>query len=135
LQAMPWGAEIVPLAPFLGDPDVVWLHGWHPLDAAQRAALPGIAEGLVGTPYGFGDYVSLILVALRVRPAWLRRRIASDRRLICSQTVDLVMRELGEHLFADGRISADVTPGDLHIQATIDHSRTGCPAQTGGHSG
>lgn len=122
LQAMPWGAEIVPVEGFCR-PDVVWLHGWHPLTTEQQEKLPGIADGLVGTRYGFVDYLSLILAALHIRPAWLKRYMASNRSLICSQMVDLVMQRLGETLFDDGRIPADVTPGDIHIQWTIDHSK------------
>jgi hypothetical protein len=125
LQAMPWGAEIVPVERFCR-PDVVWLHGWHPLTVGQQERLPGVAERLVGTRYGFLDYLSLILAAMHVRPAWLRRYMASNRSLICSQLIDVVMQEMGEQLFTDGRIPADVTPGDILRQAVIDHSRIGC---------
>jgi hypothetical protein len=55
------------------------------------------------------------LAALRygLRPRWIRHRVATSGRLICSQAVDELYRRVGVHLFDDGRPSGDVTPGDL----------------------
>jgi hypothetical protein len=39
--------------------------------------------------------------------------IADSGHLICSQLVDLCYLRAGAHLFDDGRLPGDVTPGDL----------------------
>lgn len=123
LQAEPGGAKLVPIGWFLDNPDAVWLHDWHPLDAPQRRALWDAACELVGTPYSFLDYGSLALAALHLRPRWVRDYVAATGHMICSQITDHLLGQVGVHLFDDGRIPGDITPGDLHIQWTRDMSR------------
>lgn len=137
VQAMPSGAELAPLADFLGRDDVrfcdapvrtaVAAYGAAMRDAGLRDAelwsaayerglrygLSEEARKLVGTPYGFSDYLALTLAHLGVRAPRLRRYIAQSGRLICSQLVDEVYRRHAIHLFDDGRLPMDVTPGDL----------------------
>ena len=112
-QAMPGGLEIAPWDRLYGA-GVLPLTGWPTATPVQLARLEDVATSLVGTPYGWVDYLSLGLAWLHVRPAWLRRWIASDRTLICSQAVDLIWSRVGVQLYADGRLPGDVTPGDLH---------------------
>lgn len=120
VEAMPGGARVAPL------PDRL---AWRPLafgtgvrlTGAQRVAIVARARELVGTPYSFLDYV--YLAAVHVTGAghagggpvvrWLRRRVAGNGRMICSQLVDECYRYAGVHLFDDGRAPQDVTPGDL----------------------
>lgn len=111
VQAMPSGAELIDLED-ANDP-VVWSTWRIPLTADQRAMISAHAVGLVGTPYSFLDYASIGLAHFRVRPAWVREYVANSGHMICSQLVDEVYLRAGVHLFNDGRIPGDVTPGDL----------------------
>lgn len=112
-----------------------WTPGWTPdpilrwarvesFERNLRAALAYEARDLVGTPYGFSDYLALTLAHLGFRPQWLRTYIARSGRLICSQLVDETFRRQGLHLFTDGRIPMDVTPGDLDNYRTADLEAT-----------
>lgn len=111
VQAMPGGAERIPLTE--AHEPVVWSTGRIPLTAADRVRIVGAARGLVGTPYSFLDYASIALAHYKIRPAWVRDFVASSGHLICSQLVDEAYLRAGVHLFDDGRIPGDVTPGDL----------------------
>lgn len=138
VQAMPRGAELAPLADYLGRNDVVFTdapartaiasfiranpgRGWfgdlepevEAFERNLRQAITGHARELVGTPYSFADYLALAAVRLGLPSAALRRYVASSGRMICSQLVDAVYCRSGIHLFDDGRRSMDVTPGDL----------------------
>jgi cell wall-associated NlpC family hydrolase len=111
VQAMPGGAELIRLED-AAEP-VVWSTGKVPLTAADRMRICGAARGLVGTPYSFLDYGSIALAHYRIRPAWVRDFVADSGHLICSQLVDEAYLRAGIHLFSDGRLPGDVTPGDL----------------------
>lgn len=132
IEGQPGGAVITPLAHYLGRRDVVFCdapvrnavrevyganvyatgldrhyEGW------LRAQIVRAARPLEGTPYSFLDYLALALAHFGIRPKRLRKYLATSKHLICSQLVDEVYRRSGIHLFNDGRLSADVTPGDL----------------------
>lgn len=111
-QAMPGGAEFIPLEE--ANEPVVWSTGKIPLTAAQRRSITNEAIHLVGTPYSFLDYGSIALAHYRIRPAWVRDFVADSGHLICSQLVDEAYLRAGVHLFDDGRLPGDVTPGDLY---------------------
>lgn len=111
VQAMPGGAELILLE--MASEPVVWSTGHFALTAAERMRIVGAARGLVGTPYSFLDYASIALAHFRVRPRWVRDFVADSGHLICSQLVDEVYLRAGVHLFDDGRLPGDVTPGDL----------------------
>ncbi|KUN16541.1 hypothetical protein AQJ23_44925 [Streptomyces antibioticus] len=111
VQAMPGGAELIPLEE--ANEPVVWSTGKIPLTAVDRVRIVGAARGLVGTPYSFLDYASIALAHYRVRPAWVRDFVADSGHLICSQLVDEAYLRADVHLFDDGRLPGDVTPGDL----------------------
>lgn len=79
-----------------------------------------IAVGLLGRSYNFIDLVVLAWVNLRYDPTdppappnRFERRVMDDSRLICSQLGDLACLGAGVHLFDDGRLPGQVTPGDL----------------------
>jgi cell wall-associated NlpC family hydrolase len=111
IESMPRGARIAPLSTWPADRVA---YGWMvPLTDDQRARVVAEARALEGTPYGFLDYVALGLARFGARPRWLRRRVTSSGRMICSQLVDEAYRRAGVTLFPDGRLAQDVTPGDL----------------------
>lgn len=78
------------------------------------------AAHVLHTPYGFPDLVALAWAAFKndpteppAKPNWWQKRVMRDDRLICSQLADLVYLRAGVHLFTDGRLPGQVTPGDL----------------------
>lgn len=109
VQAMPNGAEVVPLSTYLGS--AIFIE-WGITDE-QSQVIVNEARKLVGTPYGFSDYVALALARFGIKPKWLARYVENNGRLICSQLADLVYSRAGIHLFDDGRLPNEVTPGDL----------------------
>lgn len=88
--------------------------------AAQYGAYLACARALVGTGYGWADIVSIGLLQYGIRPKFIRDRVRRTDRLICSQAVDLCASAAGLHLFADGRLSMDVSPGDLANLGTLN---------------
>lgn len=72
---------------------------------------------LIGTPYSFLDYLSLGLLHLGLPRKLVQSRVTSSGHMICSQLVDTVLTRNGYHLFDDGRLSQDVTPGALFRRA------------------
>jgi uncharacterized protein YycO len=109
IQAMPRGAEIVPLDPFRGRA----VFSDIPLTDAQRAGIVKHARTFEGVKYGFSDYLALALANIGLHPKWLKNYIAKNGRMICSQLVDEAYKRADVHLFNDGRMPQDVTPGDL----------------------
>lgn len=117
IQAMPGGAEYGSLDFYMQPGNAVFLPAWPaPVSAADVAR---VADTLIGTPYGYLDYLSLIFYGWGIKLPFTRRRIVSRGTLICSQLVDELYARLGVPLFSDGRLPMDVTPGDLHIQWTM----------------
>jgi hypothetical protein len=123
VAAQPGGARVDNLEEALASRPVAVSR--NPLSPSERAKIVASARAAVGMPYSFLDYLSIVLLALRVRPEWLRRYVASTGHLICSQLVDVVYNSAGIHLFTDGRTPGDVTPGDLAYVGTIEHLGTG----------
>lgn len=79
----------------------------------QRDLIRPIAENLLGTPYGYIDLVAIALAQLGINLPYLKKRIERPDRLFCSQLVDYVWLLAGYHAFDDGRMSQNVSPGDL----------------------
>ncbi|MFJ6010202.1 hypothetical protein ACIQHZ_31455 [Streptomyces halstedii] len=111
VQAMPSGAEMIPLEE--ASPVVMWSTGLIPLTHEERVSLANKAYDLVGTPYGFLDYLSIALERLGVRPRWVLERVISSKTLICSQLVVEAYLRAGIELFP-GEFPGDQTPGDLY---------------------
>lgn len=83
------------------------------LTGAQRATAVGWARGHVGTPYSFVDDAEIAFVDLfGWAPGWMRRRLRSDRTLMCSQLCCAALRAAGRVLFP-GRPDGGVSPNDL----------------------
>jgi hypothetical protein len=112
VQAMPGGAELIPLAD--ANEPVIWSTGAIRLRADQRGAIANAARRLVRTPYSYADYGSIGLAAAHIRPRFVRDYVADTGHMICSQLVDYAHYLGGSYLFADGRIPGDVTPSDLY---------------------
>lgn len=111
VEAQPGGAIISPVSKY---PDAIW---------SDPGLIPGLAAGflithyamdLVGTPYGWPDIAALSFAAIGIRSHAIDERIERTDRLICSQLVDRAYLLAGVHLFDDGRLSGEVTPGDLY---------------------
>lgn len=83
------------------------------LTSDDRDHIRAAAVELVGVPYSWADIVSVGLLQYGIKPRWLRRRVAASHNLICSQLVDQAYLMAGIHLFDDGRVPSDCTPGDL----------------------
>lgn len=116
VEAMPRGARRV----FLKDVDRCGPgSGWVrlPLTLGQRASVTEYALALRGIPYSFLDYASLAALHLGLPRKLLAGRVTSSGHMICSQLVDHVLTRSGFHLFDDGRLSQDVTPGALFRRA------------------
>lgn len=121
VEAMPGGAILGRIARY--NPETVVWSDFEvvgsgpdydgPVSDLERVAIIYAAEGYVGVPYSFLDYVGLALARFRLRPRWLKRYIASTGHMICSQLVDQCYQDAGLQLFRDGRIPGDVTPADL----------------------
>lgn len=110
IEAQPGGARIAGLDEYAGR-HVEYV--CPELTAEQRQLICQEGRKLVRTPYGFSDYLALALHRFHLPIPGLRRKIASPKSLICSQLVDLAYQRAGVQLFADGRFSGFVTPGDL----------------------
>lgn len=109
MEAMPGGARIAPLDEYLGSAIFI---DWEPTDE-QRSIIVSEALKLEGIPYNFLNYLQLALARFKIQPKWLVKRIQDSEKLICSQLVDEVYRLAGVHMFDDGRLPMDVTPGDI----------------------
>lgn len=110
IQAVPGGAEILPLSE-LGGQRVKYSD--FPLSKSTRAQIVEEARALEGTPYSFLDYAALSFERFNVGFGLTRKYVKNTGHMICSQLVDEAYRRAGVHLFDDGRLPQDVTPGDL----------------------
>ena len=109
-EAQPGGAVITPLSEY----DARWReYVAVDLTPEQRMRIVSRARTYVGTGYNWTTYFYLAAYRFHFRPKWLKRRVQNDERLICSQAADKIYADEGVHLFNDGRMPYDLTPGDL----------------------
>lgn len=121
VEAMPAGAHLVPIGRRAGSE---YAYVRLPLTEDQRQAFLRAARGYVGVGYGFSTYLALALAQWGIPHRLLRSSISRRGRMICSQLVDQALTDAGVHLFADGRLPQDVTPGDLYYAlADIEGAR------------
>jgi hypothetical protein len=135
IEAMPHGARIRKLSAWDWQPGFAYAR--LNMTDAQRHTIFANAPRYEGTPYSFLDYLALavkvrrrvdppsagsVFAAATPRPAaplrskgptWLDRYVTDSGHMICSQLVDHILAVSGVHLFNDGRLHQDVTPGDL----------------------
>ena len=116
IEAMPGGARLVWLR---GSDRTGYGYGYARLGLTegQRGRILSEALALEGTPYSFLDYLSIALLHLGLPRKFTAKRVADSGHMICSQLVDFVLCRVGMKLFADGRVSQDVTPGALFRKA------------------
>jgi hypothetical protein len=132
-EAQPGGAVITPLSEYADRPGVrvafyqrpVKLAGHAiayklaPLDDVMtdniRAAMVRDARAMQkkGYRYAWSTYLYLALYRFGIRPNWIKWQVQNPDAGICSQAADMIADDNTIHLFADGRMPYDVTPGDL----------------------
>lgn len=87
------------------------------LTDGQREEITQISGSLIGIPYGWLDYLSITALHLGLPRPWVQKRVITTKSMICSQLVDYALQRVGFHVFDDGRLPGDVTPGALFRQA------------------
>ena len=105
VEAEPGGARCVPLH----YKDVLWLE----CPDQYRAGVVAAAMRQIGTPYSYLDYFALAALRLHIPSQHLRDYVRDSHHEICSQLADNSAALGGWHLYNDGRLPQDVTPGDL----------------------
>jgi hypothetical protein len=131
IEAMPGGAQIGQVERlhdrknlFVSDAPVQWwkrtslfpqtLGAVEAAEAKLRERIDLAARVLEGVPYSLLDYYALAAVEFGwPGGAWSRKRVQTSKHLICSALVDRALDVAGLHLYDDGRLPGDVTPGDL----------------------
>ena len=83
------------------------------LTDAQRASIVANALSLVGRKYNFQGIFVMFLGCLGLKTKWAAKRLERTARLFCSQDVDQAYYLSGVHLFDDGRLFGQISPGDL----------------------
>ncbi len=83
------------------------------LTEEDRQNIVSAAMSLIGTKYSWLDYAAIALHTFHLPSRRVAKYVASTKHMICSQLVDECYRRAGVHLFDDGRLPQDVTPGDL----------------------
>lgn len=111
-SARPGGAVILPDDHYEGRP-IAYVD--VPLTGKQQAAIVATARELAGTPYSWGSYLFMAAERLHLPWAadWMRHRVETSGRMICSQAADYIYNANGIHLFSDGRQPYNTTPGDF----------------------
>lgn len=124
IEAEPGGAQVTSLATYLSRAEGTVLFSDLPVQNAVeqganelllRDQLDRIGRGLSGVPYNYLDYLAIGLERFLIEPRFITNRVRRQDRLICSQLVDFAYQQVGIHLFDDGRLPQDVTPGDLQF--------------------
>ena len=125
VQAMPSGAELVPLPARNWTAEYLYLRPMYPDVMGYRHGgefVANRARQYVGRKYSFADYAALAWHRWRnggeaYRPVterdWLDRYVASSQRMICSQLADQALTDAGWHTFDDGRLPQDVRPAEF----------------------
>jgi hypothetical protein len=108
IEAQPGGAIESDASKY---PDAIWSNLYLP--DVKRVEIAAWAKQQIGVPYGWPDIAALSLACLGIKPGFIARRIERMDRLICSQLADKAYMLSDVHLFQDGRLPGQVTPGDL----------------------
>jgi hypothetical protein len=114
VQAMPSGAEEIDLGRERWTSDYIYVRPRYDSLGAMQLRVAMAARGYVNTPYSFLDYAALAGLHFGIRNGLVRRRVTASKHMICSQLADQAMTDAGHHVFADGRLPQDVTPGELY---------------------
>jgi len=116
-EAMPNGARIQPLnRQYTSEVAYVRVD----LTDEQRTELVAHLRSRLTRPggikYSFTDYLAIALAHFGIKPKRLREYIARSDRQICSQLADYELANVGYHVFNDGRLPQDVTPGGFFFE-------------------
>lgn len=117
VQAMPNGAEEVDLDDRYWTDDYVYVRPNY-MRSHAHLDVAAAARSYVGTPYSFLDYAAITGVRLGITNGPIRRYVTTSKHMICSQLADQAMADAGYHVFTDGRLPQDVTPGALFGKLT-----------------
>lgn len=130
-EAQPGGSVITPLSKYADRPGSVVRYYQKPkqnnpreyelrpiasfMTDTRRASIVRDARAMhvKGYRYAWSTYFYLALVRFGVKTNWVRWHVQNPDQGICSQAADLLVADNAVHLFADGRMPYDVTPGDL----------------------
>jgi len=123
VEAMPTGARLIDVTDRRGL-RYVYLRPPYMDHGVGPGAVARHAMAMIGTPYGFADYLALALKRVGAPSGRLDRYIsrtvergdppiAYPHRAICSQLADQALTLAGMRVFTDGRLSQNVTPGAL----------------------
>lgn len=127
-EAQPGGAVVTPLREYADRPMALVtkkqlsktygssdIHELQPLELnwGERIRITELARSYVGCGYNWTTYFYLAAYRFYIRPKWLKKRVMNSEKMICSQAADHIYAASGVHLFNDGRMPYDVTPGDL----------------------
>lgn len=130
-EAQPGGAVITPLSVYADRPGAVVSYYQRPkpgnpteyelvplanvMTGAIRQAIVRDARAMFkkGYQYAYTTYLYLALLRFGLDTNWIKWKVQDPDIGICSQVADLLLADATIHLFADGRLPYDVTPGDL----------------------
>lgn len=116
-EAMPAGIQHNSIQSYLDDlargDEVMFIN--VPLTNEQRERAVAIGDDLVDRKvgYSFLSYLYLTLRRLGLRTKGIRALIARTDNMMCSQTTDYILTEVGYEVFADKRAYQDVIPSDF----------------------
>jgi uncharacterized protein YycO len=110
VEAEPGGARVADLSEYDGR-SVLWSTDKVQLTDEQRTAVVGAAQGFVGVPYSFLDYLLLALKRLHISVPILNKRVLESKHLICSQLV--AEAEAVGGILLTSKPAYTVTPADL----------------------
>lgn len=138
IEAEPGGAKFAPVTKYANRDDVVFTdlpirlavsqaqQSWakvgysYAMDDAAisyeeilRRRVQRFGQQCEGVKYSYLDYFALALERFNIHIKAVQDRVQRSDRMICSQLVDWAYEQCGIHLFDDGRLPQDVTPGDL----------------------
>lgn len=120
VEAMPSGARVASAADRWNDRYVYIRLEEYPQEVREQIAYHALQ--MVGTPYGFSDYLALALKRLDIEADLLDRWVSRvdehgyPVRAICSQLADAACTRAGVSVFDDDRLPQDVIPGALFRQ-------------------
>jgi hypothetical protein len=114
LEAQPGGAVYGHISAY---PHALW-SGINPdlrLSKVEAAAVIEAAHAHHGDRYSWFDCACIGLAKLTGEnvPPVVRDRLEDPHMNMCSQLADVIRSDAGIHLFSDGRLPGNVSPGDL----------------------
>lgn len=95
-----------------------------PLSDDQRSLIQEQSWAADFPRYSWLTYPHLASIRLGLTNEGLSSKLMTSERRICSQLVDERLTKIGYHVFDDGRVYGDVTPGDLYYRFSLDSGIT-----------